>query len=417
MSKLFEKEPFIKFTKSEWENLPSHEKIINNFYCPDDYPYLCTINSKSFGLCKKNYYECDDIFSKSKIPIIMTSNNDGEAFGYFTNNLHKRCNNLYKDYEYISNTNNKLPEKFKILTYNIWGLIRKSYNKDKAEFLMKILEIRMNAISEEIKKNNPDIICFQEMSNPAYSLLNKNLGSIYKYQYELNFDHESVSEKRNRNVEVYMFSKFPVNKINIYGLEGNQHYNDSFLVAEFDNIVIFNCYLQSGSKYSPGQENYWYHYTRCRIDQLIKIKELMKNYDKTIILLGDFNFHLDGPFEEWAEIKEIKEFQDSWKILNPDKDGFTENTDINHMRWNLKFQEKKLRYDGILFKNNKTFLKPNFAQLIGIDPIILDQNMSQLFEKYFTPCNKEKIKYYFDKLIAIHPSDHFGLLVEFRIIQ
>ena len=403
----------IKFTKIDWEKLTSAEKSINNFYCPDEFPYLCTINSQSFGLCKKNLEDCNDLNSKSKIPIILNSNNDGEAFGYYTNNLNNRCINIYKDYEYVSTYNSKISENFKILTYNIWGLMRKTTDEEQNKFLLNLLEIRMNAIIEEIKKENPDIICFQEMSNPAYSILSKNLPE-FQYKYEENFNHDKVSEDRNRNVEVHMFSKFPVKKFKLFGLEGNQHYFDSFFVAEFENLVIFNCYLQSGSKYSPGQENYWYHYARCRIDQLKKIKVLMKEYDKTIILLGDFNFHLDGPFEEWVETHELKEFHDSWKIVNPNKDGFTENTDINLMRWNMKFQEKKFRYDGILFNKN---LIPISAKLFGTDPIILNKNMSNLFEKYFIPSNKEKIKYLNnnDKIIAIHPSDHFGLLVNFKI--
>ena len=348
MGKLFNTREWIKFTKKEWDELTDKDKQINNFYCPLDYPYLCTINSKSFGLCKKNIRDCYDIYSDSKIPIIPIKNKNeefGEKFGYYTNNLTKRCLQVYKDYEYISETKSNLPESFKILTYNIWGLMRESKSKEHKDFLLEIIEIRMKAISDEIIKENPDIICFQEMSNPAYKVLEKYLGNIYNFKYEMDFNHDKHINTRKRNVEVHMFSKIPANKISIYGIDGNQHYRDSLLIAEFNNAIIVNCYLQSGSKYSPGQESYWYHHSRCRMDQLIKIKELIENYSKTVILTGDFNFHLDGKVKDWPELAMIERFKadgfiDTFRQVNPKDAGFTEDTDFNAMRWNQKLIEK-----------------------------------------------------------------------------
>ena len=90
-----------------------------------------------------------------------------------------------------------------------------------------------------------------------------------------------------------------------------------------------------------------------------------------------------------AELKELKKsnFKDLWK----DKgygDGFTENTDINFMRWNLKSKAKKFRYDAILYKGS---FKPININLIGtekafnLDPIDGKNLMEKLIQKIHTP--------------------------------
>ncbi len=411
---LFNKNLYIKFTKDIYEKQTEEEKKINNFYCPNDYPYLCTINSNSFGLCKKTPEDCLNIQSPSKIPIIVNNknNNLGKLYGYNTKNLHKRCHNIYKDYEFISNNLSNVPNNFKIMTYNIWGLINKSKNTDKNIFLYELMKIRMKGLCDEIIKNDPDILCFQEMSTESYNLICEHLGSKYKYKYEENFDINKNKNIRVRDVEVCVFSKFPIEKVTIYGLDGNQHYKDSFMIIEYSNLVIFNCYLQSGSKNSPGQENYWYHYARLRCDQLKKIKEKINNYNKPIILLGDFNFHLDGNYYDWTETKELENFNDSWRILNKNDNGFTEDTEVNDLRWNLKFQHKQLRYDGIFYKN----LIPEKSWIIGNNPIELEKKNTDKFKDLLVLKNNiNKIRYNENNLINIFPSDHFGVITKFQL--
>ena len=398
----------VYFTLNEYNLLNNNMKSLYPFYCPNEYPYFCGKNSNSFGLCKKRLEDCDNVNIDGVIPILALDNgNKGSKYGYYTDNLHRRCKNVIlnkeKKFDLSNNLSNILM--FSIMTYNIWGLPPKN------DFILKLMKIRINLIADIIIKNNPDIICFQEVSLIPLQILKKRLSLIYKYQYETDYFFDEILE-RNREVETITFSKYPVLNYQVYGLDGNLKYNNSLLRTEFSNFVLYNVYLQAGSKKSPGQEYYWFHYTRCRIDQLKRIKELIDKDTKPVIICGDFNFHLDGG-DEWLEYNEIKDyFKDSWTDLNK-KDGFTENTDINTMRWNLKFQEKKVRYDGILYKSNNIY--PFFSKIVGKKSLPLNNKMTQLFIKNFISDEHHKIKYNNKKTINIFPSDHFGVITKFII--
>jgi exonuclease III len=396
----------VYFTLNEYNLLNNNMKSLYPFYCPNEYPYFCGKDSNSFGLCKKRLEDCDNVNIEGVIPILAVDNiNKGYKYGYYTDNLHRRCNNIILNKEQNFELSLSKILMFSIMTYNIWGLPPKN------DFVLKIMKIRINLIADIVIKNNPDIICFQEVSLIPLQILKKKLSSIYKYQYETDYFFDKILE-RNREVETITFSKYPVCNYQVYGLDGNLRYNNSLIRTEFSNFVLYNVYLQAGSKKSPGQEYYWFHYTRCRIDQLKRIKELIEKDTKPVIICGDFNFHLDGG-DEWQEYNEIKDyFKDSWTDLNR-KDGFTENTDINTMRWNLKFQEKKVRYDGILYKSNNIY--PFFSKIVGKKSIPLNNKMTQLFIKNFISDDHHKIKYNNKKNINIFPSDHFGVITKFII--
>jgi exonuclease III len=396
----------IYYTKSEYNKLNNNIKSLYPFYCPDEYPYFCGKNSNSFGLCKKRLEDCNNVYIDGVIPILAVDNiNKGIKYGYYTDNLHKRCNNIILNKEEIFNNTLLFPLIFSIMTYNIWGLPPKN------NFILKLMKIRINLIADIIIKNNPDIICFQEVSLIPLYILKKKLSSIYKYQYETNYFFDETI-KRNREVETIIFSKYPVCNYQVYGLDGNLRYNNSLVRAEFNNFVLYNVYLQAGSKKSPGQEYYWFHYTRCRIDQIKRIKELIDKDTKPVIICGDFNFHLDGG-DDWLEYDEIKDyFKDSWKEIRK-TEGFTENTDINTMRWNIKFKEKKVRYDGILYKSDKII--PLTSKIVGTKPVPLNKEMTQLFIKNFVTDEYNKIKYNNIKTINIFPSDHFGVITKLII--
>ena len=400
----------IYFTLNEYNALNNNMKSLCPFYCPNEYPYFCGKDSNSFGLCKKRLEDCNNVNIEGVIPILAVDNpNKGSKYGYYTDNLHRRCNNIILNKEKKFDLSNDIENilMFSIMTYNIWGLPPKN------DFVLKLMKIRINLIADIIIKNNPDIICFQEVSLIPLQILKKRLSLIYKYQYETDYFFDEILE-RNREVETITFSKYPVSNYQVYGLDGNLRYNNSLIRTEFSNFVLYNVYLQAGSKKSPGQEYYWFHYTRCRIDQLKRIKELIDKDTKPVIICGDFNFHLDGG-DEWLEYNEIKDyFKDSWTDLNR-KDGFTENTDINTMRWNLKFQEKKVRYDGILYKYKNNNIYPFFSKIVGKKSVSLDNKMTKLFIKNFVSNDHKKIKYNNKKTINIFPSDHFGVITKFII--
>ena len=65
---------------------------------------------------------------------------------------------------------------------------------------------------------------------------------------------------------------FIISVFNLFGVEGNLSYNNSMLMIEFDDFIVFNVYLQAGTKNSPGQQNLWFNYSRCRYHEYLSIQ-------------------------------------------------------------------------------------------------------------------------------------------------
>jgi hypothetical protein len=206
-------------------------------------------------------------------------------------------------------------------------------------------------------------------------------------------------------------------------LQGNLGYTNSLQILEFKNLIVFNIYLQAGSKASPGQKYKWKNYSRCRKQQLKFIREQIINYkDIPIILLGDFNFDLND-LDEWPEKKDLDkiELYDSWIECNKNKDmkeGLTENTEINHMRYNSKFEKKLFRYDAILYKN----LKSIKSKVICNIPEKLDEKFNvkykeynKIYENVILPKDKLSDKRIIktiennENIYDLFISDHFGV--------
>lgn len=342
-----------------------------------------------------------------------------ESFGYIDDHLESNCTTKKLDAKIIFNNSDVIPNTFKIMTYNIWGILRGIETNERLEFIKDTMKIRMDKISEIILEDDPDIVCLQEMTDASYEYLHK-LKSKYKYCFEPDLNTKLNKHKRNRDVEVFIYSKYCPKKMKLYSINGNLGYNNCFMVLQFDNLVILNCYLQSGSKYSPGHNcnhnNVTKHYSRCRLQQMNIIEKQIKKYKIPIVMVGDFNMHLDGDVNEWTELGALQKckLDDAWLKLKKNENGFTEDTNINQMRWNMKFVDKQVRFDGIFYKR----LYPININLIGATPILLNQVMTEKFKKFFVhdyESNKDKIKYYKDNMVALYPSDHFGLTCVFRL--
>lgn len=417
----------VMYTKNTFDNFDEKTKDDFPYYCPTEYPYLCTERTRSVGLCKASPNDCDNLNKLGAIPLInVEEEKSGARYGYRTDTLTRKCNEFKLNYEYSLTDDLEIPKTFSIMTCNLMGILRKGDNEDKYKFEYKLLKLRIKLLSKEIRKENPDIICFQEVSDPAYKLLFKKISDDYKYVYERIFAIEKVKDQRNHDVEVMIFSKYQAQNVKLYSIGGSLSYDCSMLVAKFLNLTVYNCYLQAGSKHSVGQKHYWYHYMRCRMNQLFEIKtmidnEFKENEKRPVIVTGDFNFHLDGPDEEWPELSVIDNFlKDAWKKLNPNyletEEGFTENTDINTMRWNMKFQKKKLRYDGLLYNGN---LEPISVNVVAKKPIEINNDLSKKFIKYWSvPGHEKDLKYYNKEkeTLALFVSDHFPVIGKFKFI-
>lgn len=384
-------------------------KTISYLKCGDPkYPYLCPEGTLNVGLCVSDEKACNQKINRNKnmIPKIPKKDLVGKKYAYEEYNLHCDCEGVQPLTEKKYKNFSKIPEKIKIMTWNIWGL-----QVTKSEFHQWCLSLRMQKVIENIKLHNPDIICLQEVSTEIFEILKSKFGNTYNF-YDEDLKIEKTEYLTNRCLEILFLSKIPAKKYTNYILKGNLTYSNALSILEFPEVVIFGCYLQAGSRFSPGQQWKWWHYSRCRSEQLRLIQNMYQKYNKKkIILLGDFNTHLDGPMIQWPELSEINKilkdgFVDSYRYVYPEiknYPGYTEDTQTNHMRYNIKFMEKHVRYDAIIVKN----MTPVSSKIIGTEPIYLNDDEAEKVNLELF--GKEELRTLNGKL-ALWASDHYGLL-------
>ena len=351
-------------------------------------------------------------------------NDIGAKYGYVEGFLNKRCyysaEDLKLDYSAEYSDGEPVPADFSVMTYNIWGLSVNAASK-------KLFNLRKGMIEEVIRKADADIICLQEMSTFSYESLIDTI-SAYKFASEVPYPVNRV--ERNRNTDVYILSKYRPSKVLLYGLAGVLGYENSVMIIEYPNLIVINFYNQSGCKSSPGQAEKWMHYSRCRSDILLTVYDIIRrDYDgcgKGIMLCGDFNCHLDGSLDEWPELEMINRvcdagFKDAYRVCNGmDTDGFTEDTAINHMRWNQKLIEKACRYDAIFYRGAGLVKS---CGIVGADEKEwLDAEDSEWFLKDISDIGDRDMGMLRGTRLdedgrinlSINASDHFGILAQFQ---
>jgi len=299
----------------------------------------------------------------------------------------------------------RVPGRFRIVTQNALGLY---FGKPESEIkpdsvdpqdkknlaVLHIMRLRTAYFRKFLIDNDyPDFLCFQEMTPEFFQFLYtesaRTMSEMYPYFYPSKEDFAKLT-LQGANATVMLISKYPALKQTTYMLQGNSSYYNALGVYEFEELVIFNVYLQAGSPFSPGLKYNWENASRCRRQQLVFIKSLIDSYTgkKAIVVLGDFNFELNSihydddetpdDTDNWSELVFLKALglKDSFKVLNPKDPGFTENTDINTLRYLGKLEEKKLRYDGIFF-NDK--LKATSSAVVNDKPLkLLEDNIALL---------------------------------------
>jgi exonuclease III len=376
-------------------------------------------------------------FSHTPIPITTNNDTTSNQFGYHSNNLTDYCGNFTEEFSISFINSQTLSKSFKIMTWNIWGMNKRCERGEKYLFLSELMMLRMEEVVKCFEKEDPDVIILQEMTHESISMIRgfmTKYNILRKYKgYGHHFTSHTPDKMENiinRGLDNYVFSKYTPEKISQYCLKGNLGYTTGVTCVFFSDICIVGCYLQAGSKHSPGQQSVWHHYSRCRSEQIDAIGKIIdtKCSDKTIILCGDFNMDLDGDVNDWPEVKNIGDLQmiDTWRKIYPDKKkfpGFTEDTNINHMRWNMKFMEKMYRYDGIFLKthtSNKLITVTNSALIGRLDNLeketICGIHMDdEMFDDFTRLLSNRDIKSK-PRTHTYHPSDHFGVISTFEKI-
>ncbi len=408
------KNKYLKY-KMKYNNLKNLTQQ-GGMVCPSDYK-LCGLETSNMNLCVKKTDDCNNIKTSGIVNITTKPSEEAIRKGYIHDNLHRNCylkdgyENIKFDYSFEKSI--PITGQFKIATYNIWGL---DLNADAKE----LISIRMPLIAKQILENDIDIVCFQEMSYTTFRILNGLLKDKYNI-YEVRTPEQDLYKERKHDVEcaVAIKHKLKPKHITVEPLGGNLTYMNSLMIIYFENLTIFNCYLQAGTKYSVGQANLYLHYSRCRLQLLEYILTKLLDSSKCIIL-GDFNINLNDSGNNFPEIRIIRKienelgFIDNWKAKNK-TDGFTENTDINLMRWNDKFINKKARVDGIFTRG----LDIINCKIIGDEQFTFVDKKHDWYIKNFTP-NKQldllgKVMINGKPRIPIFGSDHFGVLSTLQI--
>lgn len=384
--------------------------------CPDATPLLCGRSSLARGLCVASAGDCRTRPLKTlrAVPKPLVKDEKGAHYGYTEQSLGASCyfpNDALKlDYSATYDDGEAVPDNFSCLTYNIWGLAK----DDKLKGLFK----RRQALLEKtIAGTGADILCLQEMSPYSYGLMKKFIGG---FRFASEVLTAGAMKGRNRGLEVFLLSKYKPCSVKIYGFKGVLGYDNTVMVVEYKNLVVLNVYSQAGSKFSPGQEHKWLHYSRCRYDILNSMYNIVQTLRKTqrCIVCGDFNFDLDGAVADWPEKTMWQKFLrsrfvDTYRAANGlATSGLTEDTDVNLMRYNQKLIEKRMRYDAILFRGG---LRIASSELVGLEEECLSAAGTRWFLKNMAGAPFEKLRpCSFDKTkLSIHPSDHFGVLTKF----
>ncbi len=258
-----------------------------------------------------------------------------------------------------------------LLSYNVWGA-----PQDRSSPFFKFNE-RSTAILDMIKDKEPDIICLQEVSQ---DWANKILANDYIREHYYCTDKNADRVQSYFGLSQITLSKYPIISATVYGLPG---YEISTLLSTtlkigHQRISVNNVHLHSSKQF-----------TAFRKAQLQAIFNILKEQPDSDIkmIAGDFNFG-DGP--EWVENTALDPaFKDVWLVLFPDESGYTQDTQINTMRYKVKGAHKQERFDRVLLDSGKALCQAYEMSIVGTRSIEGHED--------------------------IWPSDHFGLLTRVKL--
>jgi endonuclease/exonuclease/phosphatase family metal-dependent hydrolase len=332
------------------------------------------------------------------------------AYGY-TNETTNRVELIFTKTKIHDNTSNpemKPDSRIKLLTYNTWTTKDIPYSRylDRIEPLCKIL-----------LEEDPDIIFLQEVGINFLNALKENKFIVSKYFFSECDVYNGSDDWGDAITLILAKERMLMSTYNI--ITGDHKY--SFTIAETDRFFLINCYLHAGSRFSPGI-TFHQKYHEYRKEQLKIIHDTLQKLNigsKQVIFGGDFNLDLGDDKNEFPELSRINEFNlvDCWKKVHHNKKGYTEDTDINTMRWNLKQQVKKFRYDGF-FCSPKWSV--NSMEIIGTKPVFKTKFTEELqipcFANHVKKANlKMDLMKLTDGYFEWFASDHFGVTAEISI--
>ena len=234
-----------------------------------------------------------------------------------------------------------------LTTYNVWND-------------PKHAEQRYLAIAELLSRRTPDIMVFQEITQAALDVF------LAQQWIRDGYARAAVVGGDAGDYGMLVLSRLPVSRVTYTRLPSRQ--SRGFLLADLElygtRTVVCAIHLDSGKSSS-----------RLRGWQLRRAFRALKAAQDAVVL-GDFNMR---DTENW---RIVAPYCDVWPALRPDEDGFTEDTSINLMRYDMKDKNRHVRFDRVLLKGRRWAASK--IELLGTEPIAAD-------------------------LPRVFPSDHFGV--------
>ena len=198
-----------------------------------------------------------------------------------------------------------------------------------------------------------------------------------------------------------------------YKIGGALDYDNVATTCVFSNAIIVNVHFQAGCSQSSDTRRRALAdaCAQCRQVQFRALVAFLdENYSPiSAIVCGDFNAHLDGG-EQWPEMNgwPLHDWLDTFRQYHPNQPGWTEDTQRNIMRWNLKFKSKHYRYDGI-FVRSPSAPQITDSRLVGVEPFSLSRTDSQAVIDC-TPAHQRGQLILHEGRFAWFVSDHFGVM-------
>ena len=236
---------------------------------------------------------------------------------------------------------------FTVSTYNIW-------------FEDHFATERFRAIADVLSAQRPDVMVFQEVTRDALEVF------LSQPWIRAEYTCAAVVDGSVGNYGMLMLSRLPVSHVAYARLPSRtgRGWLQAELAVTGRTTDICSVHLDSGRKSS------W-----RRAWQLRTLFRALRKVENAVVL-GDFNMRDD-------ENKRIPAaWCDAWPALRPGEPGFTEDTSINAMRFDMKNKPRHVRFDRVLVKGPDW--APAEIDLLGTAPL--------------SPDNPR-----------VFPSDHFGV--------
>ncbi len=167
----------------------------------------------------------------------------------------------------------------KLLSYNL-----QSWN---------VAERRINGIIDLIKRHNPDVICFQEVTIFWYSRLKKEFKEIYFFTGRDRFygDKSQIKRDFERNCVAFKKERFKAIKCRTYWLGPDINNPSRFDGAYFNRIFTTAILkdLKTRKKIQFISTHFDDRFPEIRAKQGVILANYVKNQNMPLVLAGDFN--------------------------------------------------------------------------------------------------------------------------------